>query len=357
MDRFKKIPSKNSIILLASFFIAGLVGSTRFNTLQEFDMIRIDFSWWVYARLFINPFIITVILLNIYFLEAPVRILGRTVPLNLIKWKVLLSIFSFLILPAIFFWVQIQFRGERLESFDELLARRQFFFSRIIIENLTIVVTTLFIFWIYQLMRQNHRVSLANERLEKENAKAKFEALKTQVNPHFLFNSLYTLTSLIDRDTAAAKKFTYDLSEVYRYVLDRGRRDLVTLQEELNFAHAFLAMLQSRFEKAIVIHEKIDEKHLQKLIPPLSLQILLENAIKHNIFDHKQPLEIRLSAIGTNKLIVSNNLNIRPQVKKSSQVGLYNLNQRYQFLSNQELIIKKQVESFEVVLPLLDKTL
>ncbi|MGW9686702.1 2TM domain-containing protein [Flagellimonas sp. 2504JD1-5] len=183
-------------------------------------------------------------------------------------------------------------------------------------------------------------------------ASARFDALKNQLDPHFLFNSLNVLTSLIEEDTDQAQKFTTSLSKVYRYVLEQKNKDLVTVDEELNFARTYVRLLKMRFEDSIVF--EIPEKCTvpDAKIVPLSLQLLLENAVKHNVVTASKPLHLKVTE-EDGMLVVRNNLQEKQVVKKSSGVGLQNIKQRYGILTDREVLIAKTNSQFSVGLPML----
>jgi hypothetical protein len=186
-------------------------------------------------------------------------------------------------------------------------------------------------------------------------ASAKFDALKNQLDPHFLFNSLNVLTSLIEEDPFQAQKFTTSLSKVYRYVLEQKNKDLVTVDEELQFARTYMKLLKMRFEDSI--HLEIPDlcSNPEAKIVPLSLQLLLENAVKHNIVTSKKPLLIKVEEVN-NMLVISNNLQEKQVVKKSTGVGLQNIRQRYDILTDREVRIEKTTSHFNVYLPMLSKS-
>ncbi len=183
-------------------------------------------------------------------------------------------------------------------------------------------------------------------------ASARFDALKNQLDPHFLFNSLNVLTSLIDEDPHQAQNFTTSLSKVYRYVLEQKNKDLVTVDEELKFARTYVRLLKMRFEDSIIFEIPDQCSQPEAKIVPLSLQLLLENAVKHNIVTSSRPLHIKVFEEGSN-LVVSNNLQEKQVVKKSSGVGLQNIRQRYQILTDREVDIQKNSSEFRVTLPML----
>jgi hypothetical protein len=185
-------------------------------------------------------------------------------------------------------------------------------------------------------------------------ANAKYESLKSQLDPHFLFNSLNVLTSLIEEDQDKAQKFTTSLSKVYRYVLEQKDKDLVSLEEELQFAKTYILLLKMRFEDAIDCNIPEDVIKPEAKIVPLSLQILLENCVKHNIVSTQQPLVITIQE-RENFLYVVNNLQMKSSLKKSSGIGLLNIRERYQILSTRNIAINQSKSEFKVELPLLTK--
>jgi hypothetical protein len=187
-------------------------------------------------------------------------------------------------------------------------------------------------------------------------ASARFDALKNQLDPHFLFNSLNVLTSLIEEDPDQAQKFTTSLSKVYRYVLEQKNKDLVTVDEELNFARTYVRLLKMRFEDSIVFEIPESCTQPEARIVPLSLQLLLENAVKHNVVTASRPLHIKVFEEG-GMLVVSNNLQEKQVVKKSSGVGLQNIKQRYNILTDREVVIQKSDAEFRVSLPILTQKL
>jgi len=183
-------------------------------------------------------------------------------------------------------------------------------------------------------------------------ASARFDALKNQLDPHFLFNSLNVLTSLIDEDPHQAQNFTTSLSKVYRYVLEQKNKDLVTVDEELKFARTYVRLLKMRFEDSIIFEIPDQCSQPEAKIVPLSLQLLLENAVKHNVVTSSRPLHIKVFE-KNGMLVVSNNLQEKQVVKKSSGVGLQNIKQRYNILTEREMLIKKTERDFSVFIPML----
>ena len=220
--------------------------------------------------------------------------------------------------------------------------------------GLWVTLTIVVIFHVAYFYNRYQKNKIKEQKVIAGTASAKFDALKNQLDPHFLFNSLNVLTSLIEENPDSAQKFTTSLSKVYRYVLEQKNKDLVTVDEELDFARTYMSLLKMRFEDSIVfeIPEKANDP--ESKVVPLSLQLLLENAVKHNMVTTSKPLHIKIYEHNGN-LVVENNLQTKQIVKKSSGVGLENIKQRYQLLTTRTVNINQQAESFAVAIPMLTK--
>lgn len=190
-------------------------------------------------------------------------------------------------------------------------------------------------------------------KVQKENLQSQFEVLKQQVNPHFLFNSLNVLTSLIKIDPDLAESFTERLSKVYRYVLENKERDVVSLSTELEFLNAYLFLLEIRFMHKIAIEINIDKSYYDFQILPIAIQLLIENAIKHNTFSKIKPLKIEIFVDNQQRLNIINNLNIRETKFDSTGVGLKNISRRYALVTDQSPEFTKTENQFIARLPLL----
>lgn len=201
------------------------------------------------------------------------------------------------------------------------------------------------------------RMTIENARhlygLKEENIRSQFEALKNQINPHFLFNNLNILSSLIFIDQEAAGKYIRQLSRVYRYVLDMKNSELVLLDDELRFLDSYTFLLKMRYGDNLVITYDIPDEMKVKKIAPVVMQMLFENAIKHNVVSNKKPLHISITSKDHSYLSVKNNLQPKSSVQISSRIGLDNIKRRYRFLTSRKVIIKKTLKSFEVKIPLL----
>lgn len=190
-----------------------------------------------------------------------------------------------------------------------------------------------------------------NERLEKEKAQVQFDNLKNQLNPHFLFNALTSLNSLIMENQELASQFVQQLSKVYRYVLQNKEKSYVTLKTELDFIQHYISLLQTRFQQALIIRTEISKGAEDLHIVPVTIQILIENAIKHNVLDQHRPLSIEIFTSG-DYLIVSNNLQLRSHVETSNKQGLDNMKSLYKFLTDRPMVVEESEQRFSVKIPL-----
>lgn len=202
-------------------------------------------------------------------------------------------------------------------------------------------------------MNKLKRTQVEAEQLKKITAEAQFEALRNQINPHFLFNCFNVLSSLVYKDADTSAKFIGQLSNVYRYLLYNQDKKVVTLKEELGFLESYLFLIKIRFGENLVIRNNITCEPDKYYVAPVVLQMLIENAIKHNVVSKKTPLEITLTSQGSS-LIISNNLQEKEVKEESTYIGLKNIRSRYLFLSNRPIQIEKTEKWFNVSLPLLE---
>lgn len=222
--------------------------------------------------------------------------------------------------------------------------------------TLIIMIAVLFIVHVYEtvfLVKEAESEKVLRARTEKAKAEAELAALKNQIDPHFIFNSLNTLSHLIDDDPLKARQFNDYLADVYRYILQNKSRDLVLVSEEISFLNDYFSLLKIRFDTAIALKIDLSKDEMEHyLIPPISLQVLAENAIKHNEFNEKQPLLIEIK-LENNELAVYNNLRKKGLRRVSSKIGLQNLDERYKLTTSKSITIKEEDKHFVVNLPIL----
>lgn len=200
-------------------------------------------------------------------------------------------------------------------------------------------------------MLQNTRME--KQRLEHSHLKAQIISLQQQISPHFLFNSLSTLRTMVDDQPT--RNYIVQLSNVYRYVLKLNEQHLTPLQEEINFIKSYLYILNERFEDSLFVEMDINPQSLSLLVPPMSLQLLVENAIKHNMCSPERPLMIKIYNSSSDSLTIENNLQRKTFQVEATGKGIKNIVDRYKLLANKEITVFQNMEQFSVCLPLLKK--
>jgi sensor histidine kinase YesM len=222
---------------------------------------------------------------------------------------------------------------------------------------LVAIIVTFFVtlafhaFYFYKAYTEN---KVKEQKVIAGTASAQFESLKNQIDPHFLFNSLNVLSSLIEENPENAQKFTTSLSKIYRYVLEQKDKELVSVEEELAFAKTYMNLLKMRFENSITFDLPSDYNNPEAKVVPLSLQLLLENTIKHNVVSEQRPLHIKIY-IENNYLIVENNLQKKEILQERKGVGLQNIVNRYGLISERKVLVEETQIEFKVKIPILTK--
>lgn len=210
------------------------------------------------------------------------------------------------------------------------------------------LVNTIFFFF-----REYQKKWMEAEELRRISSQAELELIRSQINPHFLFNNLNVLSGMVIKNNPEANKFIEEFSKVYRYILSNQQKELVELKSELDFIQPYIFLLQKRFDNGLKIDISIGERYKSHHVVPAALQMLIENAIKHNVVSRNRPLHIDIHTNGNNTLVVKNNLQLRQAAEPSGRIGLQNIRKRYELISGQDITITKTEESFEVILPLL----
>lgn len=202
--------------------------------------------------------------------------------------------------------------------------------------------------------RKKDKQEVVQQKVIAIKATASFESLKNQLDPHFLFNSLNVLSALIEENPEKAQEFTISLSKVYRYVLEQKDKTLISMEEELDFAKLYVSLLQMRFENALIVNfpEEYSGSDLQMI--PLSLQLLLENAIKHNVISNQKPLIIEIFC-KENELIVKNNYQKKEAFGSEKGIGLQNIISRYTLVTDKNIFIEQNEKEYIVKLPLISE--
>jgi len=207
--------------------------------------------------------------------------------------------------------------------------------------------------YVIRLVFQNQKNRLEIQSLKIENLQRQFDALKNQVSPHFLFNSLSSLKTLIYESPEVAQQYLDHLSLVLRYTLQANENRLVSLSDELQFVESYFFLIKLRFTKNISMVQSISKELLEHKVPPLALQILMENAVRHNEISKRNPLEISMATTQNHTLVVSNTINKKFSPEPGAGVGLVNLSHQYRILGDQDISIRKEDQKFIVEIPLL----
>jgi hypothetical protein len=191
------------------------------------------------------------------------------------------------------------------------------------------------------------------ESMKQFSIRQEFDSLKSQVNPHFLFNCFNTLSSLISEDKQKAEAFLNELSKVYRYLLRSNEDGMSTVENEIRFIESYYRLLQTRHGEAVQLHVEIDKRYNPYLLPSLTLQLLVENVVKHNVLSKNKPLVVDIFTAAGNKLVVNNNLQRRTAKVPSNKVGLENIRAKYALIGQDGFQVMEDKNNFTVVLPLI----
>jgi two-component system, LytTR family, sensor kinase len=191
------------------------------------------------------------------------------------------------------------------------------------------------------------------EELKSVSALSELQLVKSQINPHFLFNNLNVLSTLVMQNNSDANKFIEEFCKVYRYILNNHEKELVEVSTEIDYIKPYIYLLQKRFVEGLDITINIPDKYKKFYIIPASLQMLIENAIKHNVVSKNKPLHIDVHVNGNNTIVVSNNLQLKLSLENSTKIGLQNIIKRYWLVSGKEVVVDKSLVAFTVTLPLL----
>jgi two-component system LytT family sensor kinase len=225
---------------------------------------------------------------------------------------------------------------------------------------LTFLVAGFIIFLVFYIVYETRyhfaklrHVEREKDQLEKEKLKAELHNLKEMVNPHFLFNTLNSLSALISENPRQAEIFLDELTRVYRYLLRNNETDLVTLTNELQFIRSYFHLLKTRYSEGIHFITDINLPSDDYLLPPLTLQLLVENAVKHNRLMKDQPLTIHIFTTQNHELVVSNNIQKKDTMVDSTKVGLQNISAKYRLLQKPGIVVDSSGNTFSVTIPLI----
>lgn len=229
--------------------------------------------------------------------------------------------------------------------------------EQVMLTNIYGLLLILPIFSIYfgiHFLKAWKKSELETEKLQKESVRSQLEALRNHLDPHFLFNNLNILSSLIDKNKDLSKEYLEKFAEVYRIILQNEVSELITLKKELDFIKSYLYLIKIRFQDDIKIDMDVADHLKMKMLPPLSIQMLIENCIKHNAITETSPLVIKIFTEGDEYLIVKNNLKPKKMANNKKSSGLENISNRYRYFTDEELKVEKSATDFTVKIPLLE---
>jgi two-component system, LytTR family, sensor kinase len=231
------------------------------------------------------------------------------------------------------------------------------FLNPVLTISLTIIYLIVFGFDSYSQIRIKLQEGLLKtEQLEKESILAQYQALKAQIEPHFLFNSLSVLSSLVHEDADLSSDFIVKLSKSLRYIIEKNKFHLVKLSEEMEFLEAYFFLIKTRLDNGVFLENKLEDSFVESAyIPPATLQLLAENAVNHNKYNPNNPLRIQIK-MQNDFIVVKNNLNLRETPETSTKQGLNNIARRYELISGTKIEIHKTETEFVVKIPVLNKT-
>jgi len=337
----KKFPDK--WIVIGGIFILGILlpmlSGFMFKLGWSFTLLNVFFSAIGTAAMWLGcRFIINKLWYHFPWEKHPVK--------HLVLEVVFIALYTFIVVSLEFGLGKLMIDKPFLKYYD---------FLAIYISSLVISLVISFLHeavFFYLLWISSSKKA---ERLEKESLLSQFETLKNQVNPHFLFNSFNTLIALIEEDREAAVAYVQKLSDFFRTILQLRDKTIITLCEEIELINAYIFIQKKRYGENLMLNNKLPEASMDYGIAPLTLQMLIENAIKHNVIATGRPLVIELSISERNYLVVQNNLQKRTEEEPSAGLGLQNIRNRYKFLSDKEPEIMISAMKYTVAIPLLNK--
>lgn len=346
-DQLNRPVFRNSLIRWLALLVTGLTCAFVINA-----TFRLIYPWYtLFGSWSAYLYPVAGVLLGGELFRLVIRKFNRSFPwesgiIRRLALELLAGIFLSLMITTGFRWIWIM--GFSVEVFirftNEIVIA---FFGILVVTGMVLADVGLFLFrrWQYSLAQM--------EKFKKESAESRFETLRAQVNPHFLFNSLNTLSSLVYESQDQAQQFIRKLSDVYRYILDTRDKATVSFREENEFLQSYLFLLLLRHENKLFIEQDIPDEYGVRKIVPATLQLLIENAIKHNVLSANKPLTIRLFVDDREYLVVSNPLQPKEKKTPSSGFGLKNITSQYAFLTDRPVEVDANGSSFTVKIPLI----
>ena len=332
----------------SAFFVVGVIMMTLFTPIAFFDIVpwkvSSSFLWKSYFESFIHTFSYWIV-----FRYFVIYIRKRYPDFEDTRKRIWIVLIFILVFAGViggvinFFINEYTALNNEVESLEGFIAT---------------YFTSFFVISIYEggyLYHQNKKNILTQEALKREHVNSQLQGLRNQVNPHFLFNSLNTLMNIVQEDQKLAESFLTKLSSVYRYTLENREDQLVTMKEERRFIDAYVFLLKERFKNNLEVNIDISEFYLEKYVVPMSMQLLFENVIKHNIISTKFPLLIEVYVDDNQYVTVRNNIQLKQNVLPSTGVGLSNISSRIKFFTDRKLHVSRDDKYFTVSIPLINR--
>ena len=257
-------------------------------------------------------------------------------------------VLSLIVIFLLHLFEEVVYNNQSLQEFLENEKPENYVVPSIITFFVTLTIHAIYFYKAYNENKVKEQKIIAGT------ANAQFESLKNQIDPHFLFNSLNVLSSLIEENPENAQRFTTSLSKIYRYVLEQKDKELVSVDEELAFAKTYMNLLKMRFENSLFYEMPTTAISTEAKVVPLSLQLLLENTVKHNVVSEQRPLHIRIYVEG-DYLAVQNDYQKKEVLQERQGVGLQNIVNRYGIITNRKVLIAQNEQTFTVKIPILTK--
>ncbi|KGO85267.1 histidine kinase [Flavobacterium rivuli WB 3.3-2 = DSM 21788] len=329
----KNLKISTATIWISSVFL-GLLSSVP-------QLASHQFNW---AEAVVNAAITAVFAVLMWYFNLYMLSKQATIKMQSISYSKLLS--TLLVGLVVMFglaWVQ-----------QLILSQINFGPTMLMVEVRGILINLVFYMFLNLLQQnyENQAVNMELERIRHDNLSAQYELLKQQVNPHFLFNSLNTLKAMVESDEAESVDFIIKLSDFYRYTLESRKLDLINLSEELHILDAYIFLQKARFDTGFTFENTLSADVFKTLVPPFTLQLLVENCIKHNIVSAGKPLHIKLYT-ENNKIVLQNQVQLKTGGNNSLGVGLTNINLRYRHLLEQDIEVDDNGTIFKVKLPII----
>ena len=343
---YRPFSGKNLFLnLVFSCTIAGII-----TTIDVFANSFQESLWQIIIGYFINAFYVFFgFIIFGYPIIIAIKKLNSFMPWNDMWIKRLLFEITMICLLSLLVAILVSyaFKLHLMSGGSEFVTISKYFtFSFIAALTFVMLIESLVFF------HDREEAILKNEKLLRENLETRIKVIRNQINPHFLFNNLNVLSTLVYKDPAVADKFIIEFSKIYRYVLDMQSEKIVTVQKEIDFLKSYVYLLNHRFLQGLQVEYNLSEKLFNYGIPPLTLQLLTENVVKHNAISEENPVKINISSNGK-KIIFSNNIRPRNEQTSSSGKGLKNIRERFKLLSDATPEITNNGKMFTVFIPLI----